>query len=221
MAVPETGRPLITSSGTATSSTTCCRSTRHPGFAQVITIGEIAVGVALLVGALTGVAAFFGATMNMSFLLAGSASTNPIMFALAIGLILAWKVSGWVGVDRYLLPLLGTPWQPGKIVPHRPAPGREWGPLGAPQRSVEEKGCRQRRPLLPFHGDQDPRRTSTSIQPRLHLGRTTRPHGATAPIAGSESVVPKAGVEPARPGGHRCLRPRPRCLLGSVNVQRM
>ncbi len=50
--------------------------------------------------------------MNMSFLLAGSASTNPVMFALAIGLILAWKVAGYYGVDRYLLPLLGTPWQP-------------------------------------------------------------------------------------------------------------
>lgn len=24
-------------------------------------------------------------------------------------------VSGWYGLDRYLLPLLGTPWQPGKL----------------------------------------------------------------------------------------------------------
>ena len=51
--------------------------------------------------------------MNMSFLLAGSASTNPIMFALAIGLIMAWKVAGYYGVDRWLLPMLGTPWRPG------------------------------------------------------------------------------------------------------------
>ena len=48
----------------------------------------------------------------MSFLLAGSASTNPIMFAMAIGVILAWKVAGYVGVDRWLLPRLGTPWDP-------------------------------------------------------------------------------------------------------------
>ena len=30
--------------------------------------------------------------MNMSFLLAGSASTNPVLFTFAIGLILAWRV---------------------------------------------------------------------------------------------------------------------------------
>jgi thiosulfate dehydrogenase [quinone] large subunit len=77
------------------------------------------VGLGLIVGCLTGVAAFFGATMNMSFLLAGSASTNPIMFAMAIGLILAWKVAGYVGVDRWLLPRLGTPWDPHVIAPRR------------------------------------------------------------------------------------------------------
>ena len=64
-------------------------------------------------GVLTGLAAFGGALMNMSFLLAGSASTNPVLFTLAIGLILAWKVAGYYGVDRYLLPMLGTPWRPG------------------------------------------------------------------------------------------------------------
>ena len=53
--------------------------------------------------------------MNMSFLLAGSASTNPVMFTLAIGLILAWKVAGYYGVDRYLLPMLGVPWHPGAL----------------------------------------------------------------------------------------------------------
>ena len=42
--------------------------------------------------------------MNMSFLLAGSASTNPVLFTLAIGLILAWRVAGYYGLDRYLLP---------------------------------------------------------------------------------------------------------------------
>ena len=70
----------------------------------------MAVGLGLLLGALTGIAAFFGATLNMSFLLAGSSSVNPVMFAFAIGLILAWKVAGYYGVDRYLLPRLGVPW---------------------------------------------------------------------------------------------------------------
>ena len=79
-------------------------------FAYLIVFGEIAIGLGLLFGVLVGVASFFGATLNMSFLLAGTASTNPIMFALAVGLMMAWRVAGWYGVDRYLLPLLGTPW---------------------------------------------------------------------------------------------------------------
>jgi thiosulfate dehydrogenase [quinone] large subunit len=59
---------------------------------------------------LTGVAAFFGAMMNMSFLLAGTVSSNPVMFVIAIFLIMAWKVAGWYGLDRFALPRLGTPW---------------------------------------------------------------------------------------------------------------
>ena len=88
-------------------------------FALVITFGEMAVGLGILFGALTGIAAFFGAFMNMSFLLAGSASTNPVMFTLAIGLILAWKVAGYYGLDRYLLPALGAPWKPGILISRR------------------------------------------------------------------------------------------------------
>jgi thiosulfate dehydrogenase [quinone] large subunit len=80
-------------------------------FAWLVAFGEMAVGIGLLVGALVGIAAFFGALMNMSFLLAGSASTNPVLFTMAIGLMLAWKVAGYYGLDRYLLPLLGTPWR--------------------------------------------------------------------------------------------------------------
>jgi thiosulfate dehydrogenase [quinone] large subunit len=96
-------------------------------FAWIITFGEIAIGVALLVGALTGVAAFFGAFMNMSFLLAGSASTNPVLFTAAIGLMLAWKVAGYYGVDRYLLPRLGTPWRAPVAAREPLAPGMPAG----------------------------------------------------------------------------------------------
>ena len=83
----------------------------HPWFAKLIVLGELAVGVGLLVGALVGIAAFFGALMNMSFLMAGTVSTNPVLFFLGMLLILAWKNAGYLGVDRYLLPLLGTPWK--------------------------------------------------------------------------------------------------------------
>jgi thiosulfate dehydrogenase [quinone] large subunit len=97
-------------------------------FAYLIVFGELAIGVGLIFGALTGIAAFFGALMNMSFLLAGSASTNPVLFALGIGLILAWRVAGYYGLDRYLLPRLGVPW-------HAKVMGGPTQPVGGPMTS--------------------------------------------------------------------------------------
>ena len=84
-------------------------------FADLIVYGEILVGVALILGAFTGIAAFCGAFMNWNYMMAGSASWNPVLLAVAIGVMLAWKVSGWIGLDRWLLPLLGTPWRPGTL----------------------------------------------------------------------------------------------------------
>lgn len=81
-------------------------------FAKVVAVAEVAIGVALIVGLLTGFAAFGGALMNFSFMLAGTTSTNPVLFLIAVLLILAWKVAGYWGGDRYVLPLLGTPWRP-------------------------------------------------------------------------------------------------------------
>lgn len=81
-------------------------------FGKVIAFGELLVGIGLIVGAFVGVAAIFGAVMNFNFMLAGTASTNPLMFLLAMLLIMAWKTAGYYGLDRFLLPLLGTPWQP-------------------------------------------------------------------------------------------------------------
>jgi thiosulfate dehydrogenase [quinone] large subunit len=83
----------------------------HPAvWAYAITFGELAVGLGLIFGVLTGIASFFGVFMNLNYLLAGAVSTNPVLGVLGIFLILAWRVAGYYGVDRYLLPLLGTPW---------------------------------------------------------------------------------------------------------------
>ena len=110
-AIPEEGRPPISFEWYRDFINFLLNGHHEGWFAVLITFGEIAVGLGLLVGLLTGVAAFFGALMNMSFLLAGSASTNPVLFTFAIGLILAWRVAGYYGLDRYALPLLGTPWR--------------------------------------------------------------------------------------------------------------
>lgn len=84
-----------------------------PVFAFLVVFGEIAVGLALILGLFTGIAAFFGGFMNASFLFAGSAGANPLMFILAILLVLAWRVAGYWGLDRWALPLLGVPGAPG------------------------------------------------------------------------------------------------------------
>src|SRR2546421_3602778 len=79
-------------------------------WSYLVTFGELAVGIGLIIGMLTGIAAFFGVFMNMNFLLAGAVSINPIIGGLALFILLAWRVAGYYGGDRYLLPLLGTPW---------------------------------------------------------------------------------------------------------------
>lgn len=79
-------------------------------FGFIVAYGELLVGLGLILGLLTGIAAFFGGVMNVSFLFAGTLSTNPILFILATWLVLAWKNAGWYGLDRWALPLLGTPW---------------------------------------------------------------------------------------------------------------
>ncbi len=88
-------------------------------FAWLVTIGETLVGIALIVGALTGIAAFFGILMNANYLLAGTVSSNPVLIILGALVMLAWRNAGWIGLDRFLLPALGTPWQPGTLVERR------------------------------------------------------------------------------------------------------
>ena len=75
-------------------------------WSNLVAGGEVLVGVALMLGVVTGIAAFFGAFMNLNFMLAGTVSINPILFTLGIGLMFAWKVAGHIGLDRWVLPSL-------------------------------------------------------------------------------------------------------------------
>ena len=88
----------------------------HAAFwSGLVAWGEVLVGVALILGVFTGIAAFFGGFMNVNYLLAGTVSTNPILVLIAMLLLLAWKTAGWWGLDRWILPALGTPWKPGQV----------------------------------------------------------------------------------------------------------
>jgi thiosulfate dehydrogenase (quinone) large subunit len=121
VSIPEEGRPPISYDWYRDFLQLLIDSDAEGWFAYLIVFGELLTGIALVLGALTGIAAFTGALMNMSFLLAGSASTNPVLFTAAIGLILAWRVAGYYGLDRWLLPVLGTPWR-AQVEERSPAP---------------------------------------------------------------------------------------------------
>jgi len=112
--VPEQGQPPITYDWFRTMLQFMLDHGWYTWFAKLIALGETLVGAALIVGAVVGLAAFCGTFMNFNYLLAGTSSTNPVLFAVGIFLVLAWKVAGFWGLDRWLLPALGTPWQRAK-----------------------------------------------------------------------------------------------------------
>jgi thiosulfate dehydrogenase [quinone] large subunit len=89
-------------------------------FSFLVTWGELAVGLGVLLGVLTGIAAGFGVLMNLNYLLAGTVSVNPILGMFGLFLCFSWRVCGWIGVDRWLLPALGLPWKPGALFQQPP-----------------------------------------------------------------------------------------------------
>ena len=100
IAIPEQGRPPIAYDWYREFLEFLLNAELHGLFGWLIAWGEVAVGIGLIVGAFTGIAAFFGAVMNWNFMLAGTASTNPVLGLVAIGVMVAWKTAGWWGADR-------------------------------------------------------------------------------------------------------------------------
>jgi len=121
VAIPATGSPKISYDWWRGFIQTLIDNHAETWFAKLIVFGELAVGLGMICGALVGLAAAGGILMNMSFLLTGSTSSNPLLLGLGILIILAWKTAGWIGVDRVLLPLVGTPWQGGAVFQRGPA----------------------------------------------------------------------------------------------------
>lgn len=119
--IPDTGRPAIAFDWYRNFLEFLYNTNSHTWFGPLVAWGELLVGVGLIVGAFVGVTAFFGAFMNWNFIMAGAASTNGLFLVLAILLVLAWKVAGFIGADFYLLPKLGTPWK-SQVEENRPQP---------------------------------------------------------------------------------------------------
>lgn len=112
--IPDSGRPAITFDWYRSFLTFLLDHQAYTWFGKVIAYGELLIGLALILGAFVGIAAFFGAFMNWNFIMAGAASTNGMLLVIAVFLMLAWKVAGYYGADFLLLRYLGVPWTGGE-----------------------------------------------------------------------------------------------------------
>src|ERR1700678_1431435 len=94
--------------------------------AKVVTVSELAIGVLLILGLFTGLAAVAGLTLNLVYMFTGSAGVNPAYAIVAVFLILAWRNAGYLGLDRFALPMAGE-----RLHRSRPATGMTAPPLPA------------------------------------------------------------------------------------------
>ncbi|HEX6387672.1 MAG TPA: DoxX family membrane protein [Anaerolineae bacterium] len=120
VAIPDGGRPAIAFDWYRSFIQFLLDTQSYTWFAKLVAYGELLIGIALILGIFTGIAAAFGGFMNWNFIMAGSASSNGLLFLVSVMLILAWKVAGYIGLDYFVLPFVGTPWH-GKVAEVAPA----------------------------------------------------------------------------------------------------
>jgi len=75
-------------------------------FNLLIPWGELLVGLGLVVGLATLPALIAGAFMNLNFMLAGTTSTNPILYTAAMILLFVGTGAYLFGLDRYTVPFI-------------------------------------------------------------------------------------------------------------------
>lgn len=75
-------------------------------FSILVAYGEVLVGIGLILGAATIPALIAGAFMNLNFMLAGTTSTNPILYTAAMVLLFAGSACYYWGADRFAVPYI-------------------------------------------------------------------------------------------------------------------
>ncbi len=108
--VPAGGHPSIAYAWYRSFLQAALNAQAYTWFAKVVAVSELLIGVSLVLGLFMGLTAFFGGFMNWNFIMAGSASVNGVFFGLAVLLVLAWKIAGYLGVDYFLLPRVAELW---------------------------------------------------------------------------------------------------------------
>ncbi|WP_070120437.1 DoxX family protein [Bacillus marinisedimentorum] len=69
-------------------------------------VGELLVGIGLILGGLTTFAALMGIVMNFAFMFSGTTSTNPQMTLLTIFILVAGYNAAKIGIDRWIIPFI-------------------------------------------------------------------------------------------------------------------
>ncbi len=110
--IPETGKPPISFDWYRTFIQFMLDTQAYTWFAKMVAVGELVIGIALILGIFIGMTAFLAGFMNWNFMMAGSASVNPVFFGISVFLVIAWKISGYLGLDYFLLPRLARLWSP-------------------------------------------------------------------------------------------------------------
>ncbi|MGV3488491.1 MAG: DoxX family protein [Tuberibacillus sp.] len=64
--------------------------------------GELLVGIGLIVGGMTTIAAFMGIVMNFAYMFSGTTSTNPQMVLLTIFVLVAGANAARIGLDYWI-----------------------------------------------------------------------------------------------------------------------
>lgn|GEM_PF-4310102 len=81
----------------------------NPAVASLLGVSEVAVGLFLILGVLTGLTAFISVVLSVNALSPGPPAGDPIAFSTTLVLILAWRTAGWYGADRWLFRDLLSP----------------------------------------------------------------------------------------------------------------
>jgi thiosulfate dehydrogenase [quinone] large subunit len=110
--VPAEGRPPIAFAWYREFIQTMLDAQAYTWFAKFVAVSELMFGILLIAGIFIGLTAFFSGFMNWNFIMAGSASVNGVFFGLAVLLVLAWKIAGYLGADYFLLPRVADLWTP-------------------------------------------------------------------------------------------------------------
>lgn len=80
-------------------------------FSYLVPWGELLTGIALIVGCFSSFSALMGIIMNLSYLLAGISSSNPLMLVGGMLVLFGGYNAGRIGVDYWVSPWCRTLWQ--------------------------------------------------------------------------------------------------------------